>query len=240
MKIIDAPSPNFNAREDGKKIKYLILHYTGTATAFEALRLLQGGEKGHDVSAHYLVDEEGAVTRLVDEAMRAWHAGKSCWEGERDINSCSIGIEIQNPGHGNGYVPFSPEQMAAVAELCRDIIERYGILPQHVLAHSDVAPERKQDPGELFPWEELALQGIGLWPKLKEEDQVAAGEIKPLLIRYGYDDRVDEKTLVIAFQRHFAPQAFLKAEGAGKADQDTVGRAQALVRQKLALRPKLS
>src|SRR5262249_26037816 len=152
----DAPSPNFGPRKEGKKIKYLILHYTDTQTAFEALKLLQGGDPAHQVSAHYLVDEDGTVMRIVDEAMRAWHAGKSYWEGEEDLNSCSIGIEIQNPGHTNGYRPFPEEQIAAVAELCDGIIERHNILPCHVLAHSDIAPERKADPGELFPWQALS------------------------------------------------------------------------------------
>lgn len=242
MIIADAPSPNFGPRKEGKKIKYLILHYTGSPTAFEALRLLQGGRPGHDVSAHYLVDEGGAVTRLVDENMRAWHAGKSSWEGEEDINSCSIGIEIQNPGHEFGYVNFPAAQVQAVAELCRGIIERHRILPYHVLAHSDIAPERKQDPGELFPWEQMAAQGIGLWPEPADSDADAADaeEIRAILTKYGYDRRLDEKTLITAFQRHFEPEVFAHPDRIGVASLNTVQLMQALLRQKLALRPKVS
>ncbi|MCE9507493.1 MAG: N-acetylmuramoyl-L-alanine amidase [Alphaproteobacteria bacterium] len=242
MMIVDAPSPNFGPRQEGKKIKYLILHYTGTETSFEALRLLQGGRAGHDVSAHYLVDENGLVTRLVDEAMRAWHAGKSSWEGEEDINSCSIGIEIQNPGHEFGYVNFPEAQMQAVAELCRGIIARQRILPYHVLAHSDIAPERKQDPGELFPWAALAEQGIGLWPESTEmdADDADAEDIKHILTKYGYDRRLDEKTLLTAFQRHFEPEVFGTPERIGVASPNTVQLLQALLRQKQALRPRLS
>ena len=226
--------------KEGKKIKYLILHYTGTETSFEALRLLQGGEPDHQVSAHYFVDTDGTVTRLVDENMRAWHAGKSVWEGEDDINSCSIGIEIQNPGHDHGYPPFPDEQMKAVAELCKEIMARHGILPCHVLAHSDIAPERKKDPGELFPWEELAAQGIGVWPEVTAEDPDDPKDIKTILTKYGYDPKLDEKTLVAAFQRHYQPEAILTPDSSGTPDADTAKRANALNRQKMKMRPKIS
>lgn len=239
MIIIDAPSPNFGPRKEDTKVKYLVLHYTGSPTAFEALRLLQGGDPAHEVSAHYLIDETGGVTRLVDESMRAWHAGKSCWEGETDINSCSIGIEIQNPGHEYGYVPFPDAQMAAVTKLCLEIIARHKILPQYVLAHSDIAPERKKDPGELFPWEELAKQGIGLWPETADNNAEETDDIKSALVRYGYDTRLDTQTLVAAFQRHFEPEAFLDNNNAGAATPATAHRLQALIRQKLAGRPKI-
>lgn len=239
MKIIEAPSPNFGPRKDGKKIKYLILHYTGTETSFEALRLLQGGDAAHQVSAHYLVDDDGTVTRIVDESMRAWHAGKSCWEGEEDINSCSIGIEVQNPGHEFGYVPFADAQMRVVTELCQGIIDRHGILPQNVLAHSDVAPDRKLDPGELFPWEKLAASGVGLWPEVRDDDREETNDVKSILTRYGYDPRLDEKTLITAFQRHFEPEVFLTPERIGVADLNTVSRMRALLRQKMALRPRI-
>jgi N-acetylmuramoyl-L-alanine amidase len=235
MNIVDAPSPNFGPRKDGKKAKYLILHYTETPTAFEALRLLQGGDPDHQVSAHYLVDENGIVMRIVDEEMRAWHAGRSCWEGEEDINSASIGIEIQNPGHANGYVPFPPGQINAVIQLCRGIISRHGILPCHVLAHSDIAPERKTDPGELFPWAELAEQGVGVWP---EPGGDGAGDIDEMLTRYGYDPRVPLKTRLTAFQRHFEPELFAMPESVGVPGLNTVKRLQSLLRQKLAQRPR--
>ena len=238
MMIIDAPSPNFGPRKEGKKIKYLILHYTGTKTSFEAIRLLQGGDKDHQVSAHYMVDEAGSVMRFVDEAMRAWHAGKSSWEGEEDINSCSIGIEIQNPGHEYGYVLFPDEQIEAVIELCRGVIERHKIISCNVLAHSDIAPERKEDPGELFPWEMLASKGIGAWPEPGEHEE--AEDIGEILTRYGYDPRVDLKTRITAFQRHFEPDVFLTPDSIGIANLNTVYRLQSLTKQKLAKRPRLS
>jgi N-acetylmuramoyl-L-alanine amidase len=236
--IIDAPSPNFGPRKEDKKIKYLILHYTGTPTAFEALRLLQGRQADHEVSAHYFVDEDGSITRLVSEDMRAWHAGKSCWEGEEDINSCSIGIEIQNPGHEFGYRKFPEAQIRSVTELCRGIIGRHKILPCHVLAHSDIAPERKKDPGELFPWQQLAAEGIGLWPEAKETD--GEKDIKAILTKFGYDAALDEKTLIAAFQRHFEPEVFQTPEKIGVASLNTVQLAAALLRQNLALGPKVS
>ena len=246
MITAEAPSPNFGPRKDGKSLKYLVLHYTGTPTAFESLRLLQGGDPWHPVSAHYLVDESGGVTRIVHEHLRAWHAGKSCWEGEEDINSCSIGIEIQNPGHEFGYVPFPAAQIKAVTALCRDIIARCKILPNNVLAHSDIAPDRKQDPGELFPWAQLAQEGIGLWPAVTDKDKENAAQIlqnpegiKSILTRYGYDARLDLKTLLAAFQRHFEPEVFLTPDSIGKANLNTVSLIQALVRQRLELRPKL-
>lgn len=237
MTVIDAPSPNFGPRKDGKKIKYLILHYTGTSTAFEALHLLQGGDPSHKVSAHYIVDTDGSVTRLVDEVMRAWHAGKSCWEGEEDINSCSIGIEIQNPGHDLGYTVFPDEQMRAVAGLCKEIMKRHGILPCNVLAHSDIAPGRKADPGELFPWKELAGQGIGLWPEPKDADD-AKESIDSLLAKLGYDSKVNLKERLAAFQRHFEPEVFATPEKVGEPSPDSVRIAAALLRQKMAFRPK--
>jgi N-acetylmuramoyl-L-alanine amidase len=242
MLISDAPSPNFNARADDKKPALLILHYTDTVTAFEALQILQSVER--KVSSHYLVEENGNILRLVPEEMRAWHAGKSWWEGEMDINSTSIGIEIQNPGHTNGYRAFPEEQIKAVTELCRDIIARQRILPYHVLAHSDIAPERKTDPGELFPWQRLAGAGVGLWPKVTDAIEADAHdvhgkeeEVRSLLNRYGYDPRAEFKTVVTAFQRHFEPEVFAE-DRPGEVTIHTVRRLMALVKQRLALRPK--
>jgi N-acetylmuramoyl-L-alanine amidase len=246
MPVVYTPSPNFGPRKEGKKIKYLILHYTGSPSAFEALKLLQGADPGHQVSAHYLIDTDGTVMSLVPEEMRAWHAGKSCWEGEEDINSCSIGIELQNPGHEHGYAGFPPEQVKAAAELCRDIVTRRDILPHHVLAHSDIAPQRKADPGELFPWASLAQNHVGLWPAVKEKDELEAEEMlgdaeetKSLLVRYGYDSRVPFKALVTAFQRHFEPEVFDAPEKIGVPGLATVARLKALMRQKLAARRKI-
>lgn len=180
MDTIASPSPNFNDRrlsdtQTGPDM--LILHYTDTQTAFEALSLLQSPER--EVSAHYLVDEDGTIYSLVDEDKRAWHAGLSHWDGEEDINSLSIGIEIQNPGHGNGYRAFPEKQMQAVKDLCLDILSRHDIPPHRILGHSDIAPGRKQDPGELFDWEYLAQHGIGLWPHVTEEDQNNASNLTP-------------------------------------------------------------
>lgn len=240
MNVIDAPSPNAGPRKDGKKIKYLILHYTGTQTAFEALRLLQGGDPAHQVSAHYLVDEHGTVTRIVDEALRAWHAGTSCWEGETDINSCSIGIEIQNPGHDYGYVPFPAAQVGVVLKLCQGILERHNILPCHVLAHSDIAPARKEDPGELFPWQELARHGVGIWPEEGAgNDDDDGDDLDEMLTSFGYDPRVDRTARIVAFQRHYQPEAFLTPDTVGMPDLNTVKRLRSLIRQKMALRPRL-
>lgn len=228
--IVDAPSPNFGPRAEGKRIKYLILHYTGTRTAFDALRLLQGKDPAREVSAHYLVDESGEVMRLVDENARAWHAGKSFWEGERDINSCSIGIEIHNPGYEHGYRPFPADQVLAVKQLCEEIVRRHGILPCHVLAHSDIAPERKKDPGELFPWREAAL---GDWPQAGGGVEGEEG-IEALLTRYGYDPEASLESRITAFQRHFEPEVFAAPERIGTASPETVRRLRVLLQQKFA------
>lgn len=175
------------------------------------------------VSAHYLIDEDGTVYRLVDEARRAWHAGVSEWAGERDINGISIGIELVNPGHAypgyaGGYRPYPEPQMAALVKLARDIVERHGILPHHVLAHSDVAPARKTDPGELFDWQRLAASGIGLMPRLRgsRRKTLTPGnggrlvrDLQKRLRRFGYGIMVSgtydaaTATVVTAFQRHY-------------------------------------
>jgi len=156
------------------------------------------------VSAHYLIEEDGTIWRLVAEERRAWHAGVSSWRGRSDINSASIGIELHNPGHEFGYRAFPDAQMSALEELCRDILARHAIPPRHVLGHSDVAPERKQDPGELFDWQRLARAGIGLWPA--PAAAAAAAEVPGLLRLIGYDFAAAALTpVVVAFQRHFRP-----------------------------------
>ncbi len=213
------PSPNFGERRAGRTPDLLILHYTGMASAEAACRWLC--DTASEVSCHYLVDEAGAVTQMVDEGMRAWHAGASSWEGERDVNSRSIGIEIHNPGPEGGYPDFPPAQMTAVEALARDIIERHRIAPRHVLAHSDVAPGRKIDPGEKFDWKGLAAAGIGLWvdaPDAADQPVLGPGDegedVKDLqagLARFGYgiaaSGAYDEATgiVVAALQRHFRP-----------------------------------
>ncbi len=216
--MIQCPSPNFDDRPAGANVKYLILHYTGMATGQAALdRLCNGRAK---VSAHYLIEEDGRIFALVGEDMRAWHAGVSSWEGETDINGLSIGIELVNPGHDTpgykgDYRPFPDQQVMSLIGLCQDILARHDIRPCHVLGHSDVAPGRKSDPGELFDWQRLADAGIGIWPS----DNIphgagAAGELAAFqqkLADFGYGIDVtglmDPQTIstVRAFQRHFRP-----------------------------------
>ncbi len=214
------PSSNFEKRRDGVSPTILIMHYTGMSCAKAAIDWLSRPES--KVSAHYVVDECGTITQLVAEDMRAWHAGRSFWAGETDINSASIGIEIQNPGHEDGYNDYSDKQMQSVLELSNDIISRYSIRPERILAHSDVAPDRKIDPGEKFDWKWLYENGVGHWsapepvsPKDKGYDQghvcAEIAEVQELLSQYGYGidatGRADEKTMKVvrAFQLHFRP-----------------------------------
>ncbi|WP_279477542.1 N-acetylmuramoyl-L-alanine amidase [Aureimonas sp. SK2] len=210
-------SPFHDERRDGALPDILLLHYTGMTTGEAALSRLTG--EGSEVSAHYLVEEDGRVIQLVPETRRAWHAGVSCWRGRSDLNSRSIGIEIVNPGHAHGYRAFPPIQIAAVIELCRDCVARWTIPAQNVLAHSDVAPDRKEDPGELFPWDQLFRAGVGHWTEparaiggryltLGDRGQPVEA-YQGLLAAYGYcqkiDGTFDEATRfnTFAFQRHF-------------------------------------
>ncbi len=161
LRIVECRSPNFDARD--QSIDMLVLHYTGMKTADEALaRLCDPDAK---VSAHYTIGRDGRVYAHVPEEMRAWHAGVSYWAGTRNVNARSIGIEIVNPGHEFGYVPFADAQIAALIDLADGIFARHKIPPARVVGHSDVAPARKEDPGELFPWKPLAEFGIGVWPE---------------------------------------------------------------------------
>ena len=155
------PSPNHDERRGGLRPDMIVLHYTGMPDAAGALDLLCSPQS--KVSAHYFVFEDGYIVQMVEESRRAWHAGTSFWAGETDINSCSIGIEIANPGHDYGYPDFPKRQIAAVIALCRSIQTRHAVPPARVLAHSDVAPSRKQDPGEKFPWRTLSDSGVGHW-----------------------------------------------------------------------------
>jgi len=214
------PSPNHGPRAPGRPIDILLLHYTGMALPERALGWLC--EPASKVSSHYLVFEDGRIAQLVDEARRAWHAGKSAWAGETDINSRSIGIEIVNPGHQFGYRAFPEPQIDALTVLCRAILSRHPIPPERVLAHSDVAPDRKEDPGELFPWQRLHEAGIGHWvppapiatgPVIQRGDRGdAVLTLQQRLRDYGYAIGEESEfgpwteAVVAAFQRHFRPE----------------------------------
>lgn len=214
------PAANHDARRDEREPDILLLHYTGMASTEAACERLCAVESG--VSCHYVVLEDGAVLQLVPEERRAWHAGLSSWESETDVNSRSIGVEIANPGHEFGYRDFPEVQIEAVANLGRDICARRSIEPERVLGHSDVAPRRKTDPGEKFPWGLLAERGVGHWvaptalddlgPCLREgEEGEPVEDLQTLLSLYGYgieiSGRYDPATaaVVVAFQRHFRP-----------------------------------
>jgi N-acetylmuramoyl-L-alanine amidase len=199
---VELPSPNFDARN--AEVDILLLHYTGMRTAQTALDRLC--DPAAQVSAHYTVDEEGVVYRHVAEEMRAWHAGVSAWKGAADINARSIGIEIVNPGHEFGYRAFPRRQMEAVADLALDVLSRHAIPPERVLGHSDVAPLRKQDPGELFDWHWLAERGVGHWAAPKP-CRWSDAEFEAQLAAYGYDLGSTEarRAAIIAFARHFRP-----------------------------------
>ena len=216
--MIERQSANFDDR--ARAIDMLVLHYTGMTSAEAALHHMC--DLAAKVSAHYLVDEAGAVYALVPEDKRAWHAGVASWAGVTDINSCSIGIEIANPGHELGYPAFPEAQMAALGGLAGDILARHSIPARRVLGHSDVAPTRKRDPGERFDWRRLAREGIGAWP-----DKLAAraaspgfslgdggegvGELQKSLARFGYAVAADgtygevTEAVITAFQRHWRP-----------------------------------
>lgn len=221
-----SPSPNHGERL--RPVSALILHYTGVPTAQAALDLLLS--PAAQVSAHYLVEEDGGVLQLVPESRRAWHAGKSFWAGETDMNSASIGIEIQHPGHDDPR-PYPERQIMAAAALARDICARHGIRKRYILAHSDIAIARKIDPGEFFPWDALAAAGVGLYPSpapiLGDEAAPfsAAGaeddSLRSKLAKFGYrvDGERHNETLaaaIAAFQRHFRPQRI-----DGRADAST-------------------
>lgn len=197
--MIERPSPNHNERPAGTPIDILLLHYTGMQTAQAAIDRLC--DPAAEVSAHYTIDEDGSIYRHVPETRRAWHAGRSHWAGETDINGRSIGIELVNPGHEFGYRPFPEAQLSALIPLAGDIVARHEIPAARVLGHSDVAPGRKQDPGELFDWARLAAAGIGLWPG--DAEPCSKDDARSSLARFGYDITADG--VVVAFQRHFRP-----------------------------------
>ncbi len=222
--VVESASPNFDARPEGQAIDILMLHYTGMVSATAALaRLCDVAAK---VSAHYCIDEDGTLYRLVPETKRAWHAGAATWAGAEDINARSIGIELVNPGHEFGYRPFPGAQMETLIDLAGEILARHPIPPQRVLGHSDVAPLRKEDPGELFDWARLAAAGIGLWPgETEPREPPNAAETKRQLAAFGYGYLDDDPAAVItAFQRHFRPEKLT-----GAVDAETAGRLAALL-----------
>ncbi len=203
MNIIETPSPNFDDRT--LPITMIVLHYTGMHDAESAIQRLTDPEA--KVSAHYLVAEDGTILRMVDEAKRAWHAGQSHWRGITDVNSASIGIEIVNPGHEHGYRPFPEEQIDALLPLVAEIKERYDIGRGDVVGHSDIAPKRKQDPGELFPWSRLAKLRLALPRPTKNlmDPGWTQGGFLLALERFGYDVS-DKLAALVAFQRRFRPE----------------------------------
>jgi N-acetylmuramoyl-L-alanine amidase len=222
--VIETPSPNFDARPESQAIDILLLHYTGMESAAAALARM--GDETAKVSAHYCIDEDGTLHRLVPEDRRAWHAGVASWAGAGDINARSIGIELVNPGHEFGYRAFPDAQMASLIEVAGGILARHPIPARRVLGHADVAPLRKEDPGELFDWARLAAAGIGLWPGAAEPcEPPEAAETRRQLAAfgYGYLDH-DPAAVVRAFQRHFRPEAVT-----GTIDAETAGRLAALL-----------
>lgn len=220
------PSPNHGPRADAAGIDLLVLHYTGMPDGASALLRMCQAEA--QVSAHYMVEEDGRIFQLVPEARRAWHAGVACWRGRGDVNSHSIGVEIVNPGHEFGYRPFPAVQMRAVAALCRDILIRHpAITPAGVVAHADVAPSRKEDPGELFDWRFLAAQGVGRFPAPVAEGEEDAAA---LLRRIGYplgqggEETPDGlRAALVAFQRRYRPEPL-----SGQADAGTLAMLRAV------------
>jgi len=209
MIIRERPSPNHDARPEAGRIDMLVLHYTGMKTAAEAIdRLCDPAAK---VSAHYVIDEDGTVWRLVADGPRAWHAGVSFWQGTENVNAVSIGIELVNPGHEWGYRAFPEAQMASLETLAQSLLQRYAIPPDRVVGHSDVAPLRKQDPGELFDWPRLARMGIGLWPTEPAPPPADIAAAQAMLAGIGYrvpgSGLLDGETrqVLVAFQRRFRP-----------------------------------
>ena len=228
MRIVECRSPNHDARPDGQAVDILVLHYTGMKTADEALARLCDPQAR--VSAHYTIDRDGRVYRHVPEERRAWHAGVSYWAGERNVNARSIGIELVNPGHEFGYIPFADAQIAALIDLAQGILARHPIPPHRVVGHSDVAPNRKTDPGELFPWAQISEFGIGVVPPAltrQVRPQAGEGAVSKLLSHFGYGVPPDVDwpldSVVTAFQRHFRTE---KIDGI--ADAETVSRLSAL------------
>jgi N-acetylmuramoyl-L-alanine amidase len=225
LEVFDLFSPNVDERPGGpSSVNILMLHYTGMQSAQAAIDRLRDPDA--KVSSHYVVAEDGAVFRLVPEELRAFHAGISYWRGRRVLNDVSIGIEIVNPGHEWGYRAFPEAQMDAVRELCSGIVSRHAIAARNVVGHSDVAPNRKQDPGELFDWRWLAACGIGFWTDAGESVAPDEAAARAALEAIGYSPEFGLDVLLTAFQRHFVPSRVT-----GELDPYTMGRLLAIAEE---------
>jgi N-acetylmuramoyl-L-alanine amidase len=235
------PSPNLGPRKTDRRPVWIMLHYTGMESGVAALQLLTNPLS--EVSCHYLVWEDGRIFQLVPEVARAWHAGRGSWKGEEDLNSHSIGIEIVNGGHRFGLPPYPPAQIEAVIALCQDIMARHTMPAGHVLAHSDSAPTRKEDPGEHFPWQHLAQAGVGLWPQIEPVPASASAlyqlgdegqpvrALQALLAMIGYPVQITgvydalTESVIKTVQRRYRPQSIT-----GMADGATLSVLKALAR----------
>jgi N-acetylmuramoyl-L-alanine amidase len=230
LPIREQPSPNQDDRPPGTVIDTLVLHYTGMQSAQAAIDRLRS--EAARVSSHYVVEEDGTIHRLVPESRRAWHAGVSFWRGREALNGHSIGIEIVNPGHEWGYRAFPVLQLVAVCDLCLEILSRHPVPARNIVGHSDIAPDRKQDPGELFDWEGLARNGVGLWPDVPDlgeedawRDAAALRPVRAALGAIGYrvapegPANAELRTVLRAFQRHWRPESLT-----GEADAGTRAR----------------
>lgn len=192
-------SPNHEPRPEGAIIDTIVLHYTNMESAEAAIARMCDPTPPR-VSAHYVVDEDGTVLQLVDDTRTAWHAGLSYWRGVRNLNASSLGIELVNPGEAFGYRPFPEAQITALLGLLENLCDRHPIDIRRIIGHSDIAPERKNDPGELFPWRTLAEQGFGVWPEVAE---MIMGDVHPYLLRIGYDPLARPEAMVSAFNQHW-------------------------------------
>lgn len=221
MTVVSRPSPNHGPRRDGSSVDMILLHYTAMESAEASLERLC--DPLAEVSAHYLIDTDGTLYNLVDEDRRAWHAGLSFWAGESDINSRSIGIELQNKGPGLEQDPFPQPQLEALIALCLDLQDRHAIPPYRVLGHSDVSIGRKHDPGPEFPWRNLASAGVGIWPQDETREPSSNPETSEALRQIGYDTQHLEAA-VAAFRLHWVPEV----ERDAALDSLTVRRAQSV------------
>jgi N-acetylmuramoyl-L-alanine amidase len=237
MNIITTLSPHKNERKIIGDPDYIILHYTGTPTLQDAVHYFMDEQSEKPVSAHYMIDEDGTTYRFVADDERAWHAGRSYWRGITDMNSHSIGIEIVNPGHDHGYRPFPLAQMNVVKKLVTSLKGKYNIPNENIIGHSDIAPERKIDPGEYFSWRDLAEEGMGIWFDISIEDEAFARSILPStdairsgFSRWGFDPEASLETINFAFQQHYLPEFVLAQNVLPVTDLRVLSRLASLLR----------